>query len=119
VVVTSWLSSGWQMTDMKKLLANRLERRLNNVARSQMIQLPSDLALTLSSSDYFIMCRPLDLVVLHAGFQHLALLPQPPHPRTRPSSPAAATRSLIAANNVTSACKTTMVSMPRGFVPST
>lgn len=47
--VTIWLSSGWYTTARKKVLANRLWRRLQAV-RSQMMQEPSLLALTHSSS---------------------------------------------------------------------
>jgi hypothetical protein len=47
--VTIWLSSGWYTALRKKVLANRLWRRLQAV-RSQMMQDPSLLALTHSSS---------------------------------------------------------------------
>lgn len=47
--VTIWLSSGWYTALRKKVLANRLWRRLQ-AWRSQMMQEPSLLALTHSSS---------------------------------------------------------------------
>mmetsp|Transcript_467 Transcript_467/g.857 ORF Transcript_467/g.857 Transcript_467/m.857 type:complete len:210 (-) Transcript_467:127-756(-) len=85
-VVTSWLSSGWYTTDLKKVLANRLMRRLF-VRRSQMMQQPSELADTNSSS---LDLMRMQLTIPRWSFidaSRLWLCGPMRHTRTWPSSP--------------------------------
>lgn len=74
------------MTDLKNVLANRLVRRLK-VRRSQMIQLPSLLALTHSSSSFLMRIAFTDpLWSFMLASSTCAVLPIF-HTRTMPSSP--------------------------------